>query len=193
MVDIIREVNLENSISSVSATNTNLILFQMNNCICKIIKKDGEKGTGFFCKIKVNQKQDLLPVLATNNHILNLKNLKDKNCFTLVFNEDKEMREIVIDKKRKIYTNPNKEFDVTFIEILPKDNIKNFLEIDEAIIEKEKNIREITYKKQSIYLLHYPKSQEVEVSYGKILDINDHKIRHLCNTENGSSGHLFYL
>ena len=60
--------------------------------------------------------------------------------------------------------------------------------MDEAVIEKEKNIREITYKKQSIYLLHYIKSQEVEVSYGKILDINEHKIRHLCNTENGSSG-----
>ena len=62
MEDIIQEVNLENSVSSVSATHTKLIFFQMNNCICKIIKKDGKKGTGFFCKIKVNQKQDLFKI-----------------------------------------------------------------------------------------------------------------------------------
>ena len=98
------------------------------------------------------------------------------------------MRKIIIDKKRKIFTDNKKDIDVSFIEIKSNDNINNFLEIDEEIINAEKNIRETKYKKHSFYLIHYPKNEDVEVSYGQIININENNIKHLCCTENGSSG-----
>ena len=36
--------------------------------------------------------------------------------------------------------------------------------------------------------MHYPKGENVEVSYGILLDIKDAYIRHLCNIDYGSSG-----
>ena len=171
MENITQEVFIENSPSSVSVKGTETILFQMKNCVCKIIKEDGEKGTGFFSKIKVNKKQEILPVLITNNHVLDSKGISNKKIIPFIFNENKEVRKIEIDEKRKTYT--NKILDITFIEIKPNDdNIHNFLEIDEDIIEKEETILELNYKKHSVYLLHYPKSEDVEVSYGQILNLN---------------------
>ena len=121
MTNYIQEIFIENSPISISAKNTENILFQMKNCICKIIKDDGNKGTGFFCKIKF--KEELLPVLITNNHILNINNLINNNIITFTFNDNKEVRKIKINKERKIYT--NKKIDITFIEIKESDKIKN--------------------------------------------------------------------
>jgi len=79
--------------------------------------------------------------------------------------------------------------DITIIEINPKnDGIDNYLELDENDIYKnQKNIK-LEYKNKSIYILHYPKGK-LSVSYGIINDIIDNKkINHKCNTEEGSSG-----
>ena len=156
MENIIREVLIENSPSSVTAKGIEKILFQMKNCTCRIITENGNKGTGFFCKIKVNKNKEILPVLITNNHILNSEDLRINKLITFIFNEDKEIRKIKIDEKRKVYTDD--ELDVSFIEIEPIDNINNYLEIDEDIIKVKKKIREAKYKKHSIYLMHYPKN-----------------------------------
>jgi len=48
----------------VTIDETELILKQMKNSICKIENKNGS-GTGFFCQIS-NKK-----VLITNNHVIN--------------------------------------------------------------------------------------------------------------------------
>ena len=45
-----KEIKLLNSPDPVSISGTRTILNQMIKCICKI-KKQGETGTGFFCKI----------------------------------------------------------------------------------------------------------------------------------------------
>ena len=44
------------------------------------------------------------------------------------------------------------------------------------------------YAKKSIYVIHYPKEDNVAVSYGLISQINEKDIFHLCSTEVGSSG-----
>ena len=186
MENIIKEVLIENSPSSVTAKGIEKILFQMKKCTCRIIIADENKGTGFFCKIKVNKNKEILPVLITNNHILNSEDLRINKLITFIFNEDKEIRKIKIDEQRKVYT--DKELDVSFIEIKPNDNINDYLEVDEDIIEVKESIRETKYKKYSIYLMHYPKNDEVEVSFGQILYINDLNIIHICNADNGSSG-----
>ena len=44
------------------------------------------------------------------------------------------------------------------------------------------------YFNKSIYILHYPKGNNIVVSYGKPPDFNNKDIKHKCSTEHGSSG-----
>jgi len=185
MSNIIQEKLIEEQPIPVSIEGTKNILFQMGNCICKIYSEDGKKGTGFFCKIPFIN--NFLPVLITNNHVLNEKDIDNNKTIELSINN--EVKEIEIDDSRKKYTNSDKNIDITIIEIKPnKDGICNYLELDENDIYKNKKNIELEYKKKSIYILHYPKGK-LNVSYGLIKDIKDNKkINHYCNTEEGSSG-----
>ena len=98
----------------------------MEKNICKI-KIGNEQGTGFFCKIPFPDKDNMIPVFITNNHIINLK--EDK--IIIKIKEEKESRIINLNNRMK-YT--NKEYDITIIELKEKDNIKNYLELDDNII-----------------------------------------------------------
>ena len=186
MINIIDEKFIENSISSVSIEGIENILFQMKKCICKIYKKDGNKGTGFFCRIPFPDYNNLLPALITNNHILGQNDIENHNIIDISLNNGQEEKRIKINSKRILFT--AQDLDVTIIEIRPnKDNITNFLDIDENIA-KENYLLEKLYKNKSIYICHYPKGKNIEVSYGQISSLTDYHINHLCQTENGSSG-----
>lgn len=173
----------------VDLDGTQLILNQMENCICKIFKDNGEKGagTGFFCKIPFPDKNHLLPVLITNNHIINENEIKNIKIIKLkMHNKGKEIeKKIIMDKPRKTFTKLNDEegLDITIIEIKPEEDIiNNFLTYDFD------EILGIEYKRKSVYILHYPLDKNL-VSYGLIKDIKDgKKISHYCNIEEGSSG-----
>jgi len=180
--DIKQGVLIQDQPSPVSIQGTKNILFQLENCICRIYPKNGGEGTGFFTKIKFQNK--LLPVLITNNHVLKEEDIKNNEIIKLtIYNNIKEKDEdisITIDDSRIRYT--NSEIDITIIEIKPdEDKIKYYLEIDEEeLTEKE-------YRKESIYILHYPNGKYV--SYGIINELREYKtIIHYFNTEDGSSG-----
>ena len=70
-----------------------------------------------------------------------------------------------------------------------KDCIKSdsFLNVDENIFNPS---CDCYYKSKSIYLLHYPKGQEMSVSPGKIkkVDAEEQLIEHLCDSGPGSGG-----
>ena len=182
MFNFIKESVIEEQPIPVDIEGTKLILFQMENCICKIIKDNGTKGTGFFCQIPFPDKNNLLNVLITNNHILNEKDIENNKIIKLImYNQNQKIeKRIKIDDSRKKYTNIND--DITIIEIKPnKDDIYNFLEIEDEILELE-------YKRKSIYILHHPENKQL-VSYGLVDDIIEGKeINHYCNTKHGSSG-----
>ena len=59
----------------------------MKNYICKIFLPNGTKATGFFCKISFPDKNRLLTVLMTNNHVINED--YQKNIHLLINNEKK--------------------------------------------------------------------------------------------------------
>ena len=183
--NIIKESLIESQPIPVDLKGTEIILSQMENCICKIYQND-KKGTGFFCKIPFLDKNNSLYVLITNNHILNENDIENNKGIKIILNnkEQKIIKEIKLDKSRRRYTNINDEegIDITIIEIKPNiDNIYNFLEIDDETLDLE-------CKRKSVYILHYPKEKKL-VSYGLINDIiADKKINHYCNTEEGSSG-----
>ena len=183
----IQEKYIEDSPIPVSIKGTEKILNQMKKCICKIHNK-GIKGTGFFCKIPYPDPSNHFPVIITNNHVLSKSDIKDNNTITISINDESQFIDIKIDDSRKVYSSV--ELDTTIIEIdLKKDNInislEEFLELDENI---NKGYLENIYSKHSIYITHYPKGQNIEVSYGILSEIKGNELFHKCSTENGSSG-----
>ena len=183
---IINEALIEDQPSPVDIEGTRKILEQMESCICRIYTNN-IKGTGFFCKIPFPDNNNLLPFLITNNHVLNENDIEIGKIINLtMYNKEKHEnveKRIKIDGSRKKFSLLSKDegIDITFIEIKPnKDNINEFLEFDEKILE-------IECKRKSIYILHNPK-EKILVSYGLINRIDDNEIIHYCNTEEGSSG-----
>ena len=172
---------MENYPKSVSVESTKIILEQMQKYICKIILKDGSIYTGFFCNIYYQNIN--LPVMMTNNHILNENYIKENKCLKMTLNDDKEEKIINLDDKRIIYN--NSEYDITIIEINPqKDNIYNFMDIDENIFKQDSNV---IYGRQSIYMLHYENENKSSVSYGIIRNIDNYGIYHYCSSISKSS------
>ena len=174
-------------VAPISNQITRKMSFQLEENICKIkIKKNGENnfGTGFFCKIPFPDEFRLLPVLITCNHILKEENIKPNKIINISIDDDKWEKKIKIEPKRKTFT--DKELDITIIEIKPnKDEIKNFLEIDEDLFSEE---YEKIYNKKEIYLLQYPNGKVSSHSEGIVNNISDIDIIHTASTEFGSSG-----
>ena len=92
----------------------------MKNNVCIIKLLNGNKGTGFFCKLICNN--TILPVLITNNHVINQEILNKNEKILIIINN--EVKEIELEKIK--YT--NEEYDITIIEIKEKkDKINNYL------------------------------------------------------------------
>ena len=173
---------------------TKEIINQMERCICKI-KIGDNQGTGFFCKIPFPGKENILKVLITNNHVINedILNKKDEEI-EIYIKEESDMKKLNLNDRIK-YTNSQKEYDITIIEIKEGDKINNYLELDDNIINdlvnnnsnKNKNVE---YIDKTFYIIQYPEV-ELSVSYGLIKGIyvdKKYKFNHTCNTKFGSSG-----
>ena len=162
----------------VSRKTTNIILEQMNKCICTVYGENRfaeEKGSGFFCIIPYkNQK---LKVLITASFIV--KEQLKKNKIKIKLND--EIKEIKINDDRKIYLND--EFNTTIIEINPsKDGINDFLEFEDYFNKED-------YERKNIYILQYSQQRsDIYVSYGAMRNHWEYYIEHWCSTENGSAG-----
>ena len=177
------EGNIKGSLKTMTIKDTEKILDQMKNCVCKV--HGNMNGTGFFCKITYQNK--IVPVMITNYHIINDNFLKNNKQIKISMNNKTIM--INIDKNTKIYSSTEEKYDMMIIKLKDSEiNINNFLEIDDNLfIEHSEN----SYKDESIYILHYPDNGKVSVSYGYGIEaINDceYKLKHKCNTERGSSG-----
>ena len=72
MDEIIKEKYIIKSPEPVSLEKSEVIIDQMKKCVCRIYYNNN-MGTGFF--IKIPYKSKLLPILMTNNHIIDLKKL----------------------------------------------------------------------------------------------------------------------
>ena len=153
----------------------------MNKTICKI--SGNLNGTGFFTKI--DYKNETIPVLMTNYHVIDDKFIeKYKQIKIYVNNNEKNIK---IKKNSKIYSSPKNKYDIIIIKLNEEDELNNeFLELEQNIFL---NNSENNYKEDSIYILHFPKNGVATISYGCGLEkINDYDIKHLCNTDFGSSG-----
>jgi len=144
-------------IDTITIEKTEKLINQMKNCICKIEGK--EFGTGFFCKINYNQ--DIIPVLISNTHILNMDFIKLNNEIKISTNDDNDIKTLNIDENDIIYISPFDKYDIIIIKL--REDSENYLELDENIFT---NDSEKFYENESIYILHYPKGDKACVSYG---------------------------
>ena len=179
------EKKLDNSPQMISKQKFEIILKQMKS-ICKIKIKEGEgsSGTGFFAKIPFPDSYNYLPVLMTNNHIIE-NNMNNKYEIVVQETNDNNLKTIKLffNDSRLFYT--NKEYDITIIEIKKDDglDLESFLEIDNI------NNNPIEYYNQkSVYLLQFPNDKEADFSNGDIKSLDNYTIYHTCNTIKGSSG-----
>ena len=189
-MESIKEVGFEGYPKLISYDCCQKIMVQMKKHICKINITEEDIGTGFFCKIPFPDKNKMLPVFITNNHVINEKILYKENArISIKIKEDNMDKEINLNNRKK-YT--NKEYDITIIEIKENDEIKDYLELDEKIINHIINNKNENneYMKETIYIIQYPEG-ELSVSYGIIQNICSDKhynLTHKCSTRRGSSG-----
>ena len=161
----------------------------MKKYICKI-KINNEKGTGFFCKIPFPDKNNMLPVFITNNHVINKLNGK----IVIYIEEECNEREIIINNDRMIYMSDEQKYDITIVEIKEEYNIQHYLELDDNIINdilnNDINNKAAKYIDDTVYIIQYPLAK-LSVSYGVIKGVFEDKayeFQHSCSTRCGSSG-----
>ena len=170
-----------NSTQPITFEETQKILNQMQNCICKINAQE-MYGTGFFLKINFEDNTSI-NVLTTSYHLIDEKYLTDNKEINILLN-DYKTRIIDLEKKRNIYT--NKEYDLTLIEINKKDDINNFFDIDENILSNDNP--KLFYENKPIYIIHYLNMEKVSFSYGICSELNEAEIKHTCIIKQGSYG-----
>ena len=169
-------VLLDHCPEPVSYESTNKILEQMKSYICKIMPQKDKNifDTGFFCFI--NYKNKKMPVMITNNHVMDQNLLNNEKISIEVNNVEKD----IYLKDRKKYT--NMKCDATIIEIYPKkDGIYHFLELDENIFLNDDI--EVKYKNLAIYILQKDR-KGTSTTYGTIKNIikDISQINYFCST-----------
>ena len=172
-------MNNTSSSEPITIEETQKILEQMTNCICKV-KSKGIYGTGFFCRIKFLD-NTFIKVLTTSYQILDEHYFKENNEINLIINN--QARIINLNKKRKIYS--NKDFDLTLIEIKESDKINDYFELDENILSQENP--KLFYENKTIYIIQYLNMEKASVSYGIFNDLIDSEIKHTCSIKPGSN------
>ena len=164
------------------------IVEQMKKNICQI-RVENTQGTGFFCKIPYPDMNNMLPVLITNNHVINEELLINNAKIFISIQEDENIKEMRLDNKIK-YT--NRDYDVTIIEVKEEDNIKSYLELDDTLVKSvltNDNLNK-SYIKESIYIMGYIKGELAESSglLDNIYEDKNYLLVHDCMTGLGAAG-----
>ena len=181
MEEKIEQGLIRGSIDIISEEKIQILLEQMIKCICKI--EGAKNGTGFFCKITYEDK--LIPVLMTNYHIIDPDYYESKKNIIVSTRENRIV--ININENKILYSSPINEYDLIIIKLNESKNEQNqYLEIDSKIFSDNS---EKAFEDESIYILHYPNGGKSSISFGYGFNqINNYEMKHLCNTENCSSG-----
>ena len=181
MEEKIEQGLIRGSIDIISAEKIQILLEQMIKCICKI--EGAKNGTGFFCKITYEDK--LIPVLMTNYHIIDPDYYESKKNIIVSTRENRIVININVNKI--LYSSLINEYDLIIIKLNESKNEQNqYLEIDSKIFSDNS---EKAFEDESIYILHYPNGGKSSISFGYGFNqINNYEMKHLCNTENCSSG-----
>ena len=158
MSERIDEGIIKGAVDFVKIKGMETILIQMKKSICMIRGK--LIGTGFFCRIND------IPCLLTNYHVLDKEYIKRNSKIGISMNDKKINEDIIINEEDIIYQSIRNEYDLIIIKLKQEQKYMkniNYLELDDNLFNKN-SLK--GYEYNSIYILHYPNSQDVPVSYG---------------------------
>ena len=108
-----------------------------------------------------------MKAFITFNHVIDSEFLNNEQKI-LYYNHKKEKKEINIKLDRYKYT--NEKIDITIIEIIEQDNIKNYLEIDDCINSRNYNNKEILYIQFNEDIINYIQSKIIKKEEGYIIN-----------------------
>jgi hypothetical protein len=152
------------------------------------IELDNDKGvaSGFFLKLERNNKE--FYCLMTNAHVITKKMITNQEKIKIKYdNETKEINLELNEKERIIFCFMDFSIDITIIEIIPKDGIKDktyFLNQN-----TDNNYEEFIGK--NIQIIQFPDGKKLSKSEQKITERFtkiDYMFYHNASTIEGSSG-----
>ena len=167
----------EVEIKSSEIREIDIYLHEVCKSICKIIYKN-KFGTGFLIKFYKGEKE--LLCLMTNEHVITKEMIESKETVNINYNYEKKWIQIKLDERGR-YIKYDQNMDITIIEMKPDDKIKEKY----FLIPNTKNI---DYKNKDIYIVQFPKGENLSYSEGKIKDINEYELIYDASTKPGSSG-----
>ena len=139
------------------------LIHKGKKCVFKIYNKGF--AIGFFCKIPIGNSNDNYGyILFTNNHVLDSHFFKSKKYIDIEYLSESKIIDLTESKRFKYC---NEFMDFTIIEIFPKDNIKDFFDLDDGLLNKNS-----FYNGKDICIIQHPEGKEISFSQGEILDID---------------------
>ena len=175
----------------ISLESTKKIIESMEKLVCRILYKNKNIGTGFFCKIPTPGPKDYLTVLITNSHIINDNFLNQGNKQIIIKTRVAQENIVLNKQERKIFPFP--QYGITMIEIKENDKINYFFDID----ENNQNDNQTEHNENmQVYMIQNKDDEknteknEVYVSYGTLKKAYEkpEQFNHTCLTFSGSSG-----
>ena len=162
-----------------------------DNALKEIAKSIGKltigeaSGIGFFVDLSKNEKK--FNCLITNQNLIEEENNKTKKKIQFIYNNNKDKLELELDKdKRFIYTFKGEiGIDVTVVEILPDDKVKDDFFLKPELIDNKNEIKD-----KEIYIIQFAeeKEKELKCSEGKIISILNIEFTHTAFTVKNSAG-----
>ena len=159
-----------------------LHLVEVCKSICKITCKK-KFGTGFFIKLHIDDKK--LFCLMTNHHVVTKEMIDSNDVIDVRYNLEKDLEKIKLDTKKRVIIY-DFHIDITIIEIIPEDKIKNKFFLSP-------NLNDVNYINQNIYIPQYPEGKNLSYSEGKIQSDKNNELIYDASTERGSSGSPIFL
>ena len=140
-------------------TNNYLLLNQLTKNICKV-KLDKCILKGILCQIPQ-------PVLLINTKALNGESIENNKIIYISFNNEDYYKNIIIEATRNIHKLKNKEYEITIIEIRPKE-YELFSKYFVKLNEKNRN--------ESILKYLFDNSENIQISKEKPYNFKDYQL-----------------
>ena len=155
---------------------------QMENCLYRIHKKDGNYEIGYFIQLKDKNGKNYLALVTSPNVLDDI----DNNSLKITI--DNEPKSIELGDIRY----ESEKFKKAVIEIKNSKTIRYIFELDDNLNKSEVEINK-NYYRESIYIIQYDDNNNILLSYGVVIDIFNKQIKYLSNIDPNIKDNIIIL